>query len=299
MARKDKQSAPLLPSVSYVDILKNLACEMIDYDGVDPEVPKDFITRTLIDRGRVGFWDTDTPARGFYESRAFAARTRYRTPDKFVYYTGAGERSFDITTAQGARDIRANATATPLLDTFKRYAHMLEICDRSIIANTRAQVFGRIIKADGHTAKDSATLEMLLDKLESGKPLVLDADTVAALGNLEPVDISIPYTAPAVIAAKGAIWSEAVKMIGSVAQNQYRRERTQTAEVDAAIGESIDLVYILIDTFNADCERQNITARDGTPTRARFNGYAAKFDTEPVEPAQTPQEPQEGGGGNG
>lgn len=269
----------------------NMVCDQIDIPNIEQGTPKDFVIRCLIRDGHVGYLDTPDASRGHYGSRYRGQRARFGLYENFFFRSGAdGQVQFPTSAKYGARDIRANASAVPLFSFFQRCATLLDICDRSIAANIRAQIYGRVI-----TARDSDTEDKIMaviDALESGRPLVLDETEKALLASY---DISIPATFDAVIAARSAIWAEAMKRCGSVSANQYRHERTQTAEVDAAVAETIDAVYIMINTYNDDCKRQNILGTDGKPLHMVFTGYAARFDEDPEQTQATPEETEESG----
>lgn len=287
MPKEERRPRAILPYASYADDLINLACDQIAIDHLDPEVPKNFIVKTLIDRGRVGFLDRPDPSRGFYRMDIAGLPDRYDLYRHFYFYTY--ETGFYVTWYDGAREIKANATACPPRFAFERAAVLLDMADRSIAANIRAQIYGRVLTATSE--KQRAAVIALLDSVESGKPLVVTADLAEVLRS--SLDISVPVTFDKVLAARAAIWSAIVKRVGSVASEQYKRERVQTAEVDAAIGETIDSVYILINSFNEATEREGIRGADGEIIRMRYTGYAARFDD--GEPEPEPEPDPEGG----
>ena len=291
---QNRRPRSILPAYCYVDDLVNMACDLVDVENLDKSIPKNYIARSLVETGGVGFFDSKTFARGFYFARPMGQPIRYDEFDEFQFYDRGGQTSFTINRARGARYIRANAKGTPPKKILERLAIMLDLCDRSIASNIRAQILGRAV---GDKQGNKTRVETLLAAFESGLPVGMDAETLA---NLQPVDLSVQPTFDRVLAARAAIWSDAMQRVGSVAAMQYSRERTQSAEVNAYIATTIDLVYIMINTFNADCKRQNILGTDNEPLRMVYTGYAARFDDDPrvVQTTGTEAIDEEGGEDN-
>lgn len=297
MAKKDKRTeAPLLPWVDYAGDALNMAADLVAIPNLGNSVAKNFIATTLIKEGGIGFWDlpADNPARGFYRARRLFRPDRLGEWHTFDFWNGVDRGWFRITRDDGARYIRANALGSPTFPFLLRSAVMLDVADRSIAANIRAQIYGRIIKAP--TSMTDEDILAMIAAVESGKPFPLDA---AAFETLKGEDISVPFTADRVASVRSMIWSEMLKRVGSVAADHYKRERTQSAEVSASVSEAIDMVYIMINTFNDDCKRQNILGEDGKPLEMIYTGYLDRFDREPEDrkPDDRDPAPQDGGDG--
>lgn len=296
MAKKDKRiEAPLLPWVDYAGDALNMAADLVAIPNLGNSVAKNFIATTLIKEGGIGFWDlpADNPARGFYRARRLFRPDRLGEWHDFEFWNGVERGWFRINRDRGARYIRANALASPTYPFLLRSAVMLDVADRSIAANIRAQIYGRIIKAP--TSMTDEDILAMIAAVESGKPFPLDA---AAFETLKGEDISVPFTADRVASVRSMIWSDMLKRVGSVAADHYKRERTQSAEVSASVSEAIDMVYIMINTFNDDCKRQNILGDNGEPLEMIYTGYLDRFDREPEDPKPGDRDPapQEGGG---
>ena len=61
-------------------------------------------------------------------------------------------------------------------------------------------------------------------------------------------------------------------------------ERVQTSEVNANVCQASDYIYMLIDTFNKQCEQF------GLPFKMKANGTFEELYTEPDNEAEQPQE---------
>ncbi|MBQ1755509.1 MAG: hypothetical protein IIZ96_02120 [Oscillospiraceae bacterium] len=297
MAKKTNRrpDPPLLPLVDYAKDAINMAADLIAIPNLPKDTPKNFIVTTMIRDGGIGYWERpeDDPARGFYRARKILRPDRLGIWHTFDFFKGYEGGWFRVLRSEGARYVRANAEGSPTYPFLMRSAIMLDIADRSIAANIRAQIYGRVIKVPDNMTDDD--VEAMIAALESGKPFPLSS---TAFDMLRGEDISVPFTADRVAAVRSMIWGEMMKRVGSVAADHYKRERTQSAEVSASVAEAIDMVYIMINTFNDDCERQEIIGTDGKPLRMIYSGYLDRFDQEPGEdpaPERDPGAPEEGG----
>lgn len=260
----------------YVNEFVNTACDMVDITGLSPDVPKAFIIKSLIKKGRVAYLERNDDSRGWYN----AAPAPAKQPNRYGYYDtlfltqSNGLKGFYATVADGVKEIRANAEAYPLFITYQKYATQLALCDRAINANLRASIMTRMLTATDETQKEE--LQIALSEMEDGLPLIVTDDIRHAF---EASDLSTDFIAREIIDVRSAIWADAAVRLGTISGNQYKKERVQSAEVDASVAETIDSVYIMVNTFNEDCER------NGLPFRMVFTGYAARYDT-PEEPTE-------------
>ena len=86
-----------------------------------------------------------------------------------------------------------------------------------------------------------------------------------------------PFVADKIQEQKKIIRNEFLTRIGILTANSSKRERVQTAEIEAGIGETVDLIYTVIDYWNKQNEQY------GLPYTMEFNGtteayYAPKYD---------------------
>ena len=57
---------------------------------------------------------------------------------------------------------------------------------------------------------------------------------------------------------KGEFKNELLTKLGIMNANTDKRERVQVGEVNATLGQCLDYLYLLIDTFNKQCETYEI-----------------------------------------
>lgn len=281
MAKKNRRSVPATvadveryPATGadverYMNEFINTACDMVDIDGLSPDVPKGFIIRSLIRDGRVAYLDRNDPSAGWYNAQKSGEPNRYGYYDTLYLTEASGINGFYATVRDGVREIRANATAYPPFLLYEKYTKQLSLCDRAITANIRASILSRILPVDDASKRTS--VEIALQDVEEGLPIVVDGmDVMEAF--MKSSDISTTFIADRLIGVRSAIWSDAAVRLGTISGNQYKKERVQSAEVDASVAETIDAVYVMINTFNEDCQRH------GLPFRMHYTGYAARYD---------------------
>lgn len=295
MARKQKNNEMAIYTGAIENAILNFACAMVRCertDGKPDHIPNGWAVRNLIKYGMIGYLHSATEAEGLYRVAKIADRDRYGTPRMVNAQTDAtGSAPFVVrTTVPGETEdgtmsiIRANATASPPFATIQRYAEMIAKGEFHVNVNLLASLRSQIVSIPG---EQSADFDLIMENAMCGFPTKITPDL---LSQMDTIDISVPLDAPQVYNLTLQLWASALKQFGGVTPESYKAERTQTAEVDATIAQSIDNVYILIDQANADCKRQNV------PLRFVYAGYGAVYDrTEEISsPSQeTPMEEQE------
>jgi len=266
---KMRSSCPDLTGIEYVQEFINTIIDMVNIQGLEKEVPKSFIIKALLEGGRCGFYDKEGPTRGFYKFAPGSIPDRYGIYNNGTLSNAAGVSFY---AKRDVIEIRANPERRPIMLDFLKYGRQLAACDLAIEANVRASTWGRLLTYANEKDKDAILLAF--NDTQLGLPTMISE---ALRRSFDNSDISVPFVAPQIKGVQAAIYSDAQRRIGTVSGNQYKKERVQSAEVDASIAETIDSIYIMIDTFNEDCER------GGLPYRMEYNGYAAKYDEDGQE----------------
>lgn len=278
-----------LPDASAVTLqIANFAASMIDIVSDDPainEAPRGWALVNLFRYGSIGFYDADSPAlRGWWVTMGFDRRNRYGQPVRVECRTDKTGSAAMFKTAEydpqkrGMKILRANPLMVPPLIAMQEDAKRIERAYSLLDANLRAAKRTQILTCEKN--QKDAVLEVLADQ-EEGEVSVLDR---AALSEIGTVDISVPFAGGDIHAMINNLWADALRRWGGVTPPQYKAERTQSAEVAASVAESIDNIYIILDTLNSDAKRL------GVPARFVYRGYGATFDNGPEE---TPDEQQD------
>lgn len=258
-----------------------LTAELVDFatcqvqavkggEASETDPPPAWIVRNLIKYGSLAYVPDSHPLAGWYIPNAGGIVDRYARPEIVYARTQATSmRVIPMNTvfAGGeARILRANPAARPPVRTIARYAQLLEACDVSLLANIVGSMRTQII---GAPKKLRDTVMCMLDDARNGLPSVV---TDEQLSQLSTLDVSVPFNGTEIHALRQAIYSDALRHFGGITPTQYKRERVQTAEVDASVAESIDNVYIMIDTFNEDAAAQ------GVPWKLKYVGEGASYE---------------------
>ena len=83
---------------------------------------------------------------------------------------------------------------------------------------------------------------------------------------LKAISVNTPYLVDKFEQARDAERDTLLNKLGILTSNVNKRERVQSAEVNATLGQATDYIYLLIDTFNKQCETYAL------PFEMKFNG---------------------------
>lgn len=251
-------------------------------DGQDDPVPPGWIVENLIRSGILGYKHAWDASEGWYLIGQCEEKNRYGEPFYVEARTQASRQHPQRlrTDTDGIRRntvsiVSANVTGTPPIHTIERYAKIIAVLDTLIFTNALAASRTQII---GGNRKQFATLRSMFDDIAEGLPSFIDQEIA---NTIQRVDISVPFIGNDVYTLRTNMYNELLNMWGGLAPTAYKAERTQSAEVSAMVGNSIDNVYIMIDSVNRDC-------MDGeVPYKLVYTGYGARFDVSPAtEPEQ-------------
>ena len=96
---------------------------------------------------------------------------------------------------------------------------------------------------------------------------MLSKSTSTPLGDgLKAIDIGVNYLVDKFSEARDTERDVLLTKLGILTANTDKKERVQSAEVNASLGQASDYIYLLIDTFNKQCESY------GIPYKMLFNG---------------------------
>lgn len=247
-------------------------------DGVEGKDPPDgWVQNNLIRDGRCGFLDGDGAEGGFYvvngageTGYAKGPVKRYDVP-RYVFAKASrtGEQTPFLVNTNKMHIIRANPMSYPPIISIRRYAALIAQCYTALAVNLRASMKAQMIGCD---PKQKDNIEDFLMDVYGGAAFgVFENSGLEAVSQL---DISVDFRGQEIHDLLRTLEGDAHREIGGVTPPQFKAERTQSAEVSAAIGETIDFVNLLINTANADLEAC------GAPYEFYNRGFSARFDDE-------------------
>ena len=75
---------------------------------------------------------------------------------------------------------------------------------------------------------------------------------------MKVLNLQVQFLADKFNVLKGEFKNELLTKLGIMNANTDKRERVQVGEVNATLGQCLDYLYLLIDTFNKQCETYEI-----------------------------------------
>lgn len=219
-----------------------------------------FIKHALFEQGQVGYrrnpvlWANisgqDVDAYGFPVRATFT--TANGTPFNVeLSYDQAGTNYI----------ILANEQVYPLVTSIWTTCEVLAQLDVSIHQNAKAVRVPRLIAApDGDEAEDlKLSLLYANSQIEEGVPVVKVNEMLGK--SLQNIDLRVDLIADRILLVKTEIRNQLLTRIGVLTANSDKKERVQVGEVQAHVGECVDSIYTIIDSFNRQCKDYGIDSK--------------------------------------
>ena len=248
----------------YLNLLLN-AVKIVDKGSGNPlpYVAETFAKRTLFERGSVGY---DKLAGHFYYVYGMGLDAYGRpttlemvTADGFTFQRPA---SYDAN-PDGAYKIDGLPNADISMgDIIEEATDFMTNCDIAARQNLEACKTPYIVVCK------SDELRLSFDQALQQKALGQAAIVVSPdLGEgLKAISVSTPYLVDKFTEARDTERDHLLTKLGILTANINKKERVQSAEVNSTLGQASDYVYLLIDTFNKQCETY------GLPFEMKYNG---------------------------
>lgn len=246
----------------YLNLLANeIAIERTDGEEADFNAEA-FAKRDLIERGQVGF---DKLTNKFYHVRGHEVND-YGNPVSLSLTTARGRTltrpaSYDGN-PDGAYLIRAYPFGFALGGLIREATDFMANCDVAMRQNLEACKTPYVLVCkDQNLAK---SFQEAVEQKQRGQAVVM---VTPELGDgLKAVDIGVQYLVDRFAEARDAEANSLLTKLGVLTANTDKRERVQSAEVNATIGQASDYIYLMIDTFNKQCKTYAL------PFEMKYNG---------------------------
>lgn len=108
------------------------------------------------------------------------------------------------------------------------------------------------------------SFETALQQKQTGQAVVVVSEELG--DGLKAVDIGVTYLVDRFAEARDTERDTLLTKLGILTANIDKKERVQSAEVNATLGQASDYIYMLIDNFNKQCDSY------GLPYKMVFNG---------------------------
>lgn len=176
-------------------------------------------------------------------------------PTKLVFVTANGKtwtrEAYYENKEDGAYLIKALPTATMTMSSLiKETTDFMTNCDVAMRQNLEACKTPYIVVCKDEDLRLS--FEQAIQQKQNGQAVVVVSEQLG--DGLKAIDIGVTYLVDKFSEARDQERDTLLNKLGIMTANINKRERVQSAEVNATIGQATDYIYLLIDTFNKQCE---------------------------------------------
>jgi len=238
-----------------------------------------FAKRSLIERGAVGY---DKVIDRFYYVYGEGIN-ELGNPVTLVMVTANGKTFTRVASYDDNKDgaylIKAYPFGFSIAAMIRETTDFMTNCDVAMRQNLEACKTPYIVVCRDDNLRLS--FEQALQQKQQGQAALVVSEELG--DGLKAVDITTDYLVDKFREARDAERDTLLNKLGILTSNINKRERVQSAEVNATLGQASDYIYLLIDTFNKQCESY------GLPFEMKFNGsmeeiyLADEPDTSPAD----------------
>ena len=232
----------------------NLLCNQVAITDENGEAidfnAERFAKRALFDSGVLGY---DKLTKRFYYAFGHEIN-EYGNPVSATFRTANGHTLTRVLSYDNNPDGAYILTAYPfqfsLAQMIRATTDFMANCDVAMSQNLEACKTPYIVVCKDDKLRLS--FEQAIERKEGGQAYVLVSEELG--DGLKSVDIGVNYLVDKFAMARDTEKQDLLTKLGMLTANTDKRERVQTAEVNAGLGQATDYIYLLIDTFNKQCE---------------------------------------------
>ena len=246
----------------YFNLLMN-AVEVVSAQGeaIDYEV-ETFLKRGLFENGAMGF-DKLTAQWYFVYGQGL---NEYGNPTSLIFVTANGRTftrpAYYTNEEDGAYKVDALPVCMSMAQLIKETTDFMQNCDLAMRQNLEACKTPYIVVCKNEDLRLS--FEQALQQKILGQACIVVSEDLG--DGLKAVDIGVNYLVDKFSEARDTERDTLLTKLGILTANTDKKERVQSAEVNASLGQASDYIYLLIDNFNKQC------ATYGLPFMMQFNG---------------------------
>lgn len=259
----EKRNSPFLEYTEYINLLMN-AIKIERTDGkIIPFTQERLIKLYLIENGCCCYdkltkkWSgafgigKNEEGMPFSINVVFMNGTTYSRP-----------ASYDAEDETGAYFILATPDFLNFGDMIQETTSFISTCNDAIFQNVNAikTPFIGICKDNNLLL----SIEQAIEQQQEGRPVLVVSEELGE--SLKGVATNTQYVADKIETIKNQWRDRLINKLGIMSANIDKKERVQVGEVNATIGQCVDYIYLLIDTFNKQMKSYNI------PFIMKFNG---------------------------
>ena len=228
-----------------------------------PFVVENFVKRALFENGAVGF---DMLSQQWYYVYG-EGLDEYGQPTRLVMVTSNGKafsrRAYYEADLDGAYIIYGlpvpNITIGAIIEETTDF--MLN-CDIAMRQNLEACKTPYIVVCRDDSLRLS--FEQAIQQKQLGQAAMVVSEELG--DGLKAINVSTPYLVDKFAEARDKERDTLLNKLGILTSNINKKERVQSTEINATLGQATDYIYLLIDTFNKQAESYDL------PFEMLFNG---------------------------
>ncbi|MBQ1997060.1 MAG: hypothetical protein II238_01280 [Alphaproteobacteria bacterium] len=261
-----------LRDIEYDEFI-DLICNAVYIDGLPADVPQSFVIRKLIEHGRIGVYNN------MWLPASVAGRPNLYGISKEWFLVGENGKTFTISDDRINAVIRLRPSARPLKEWLYEESDNLAYIKMTIRANLIACQNTEVYECGNKATADE--MKTVFQKRALGMPAIFSRKEGMA-DNTKNLGSKTEFIADRLTQLYVENKNRVKERLGILTANSEKRERVQSLEITASVGEIVDSIYTFIDTFNEDAKFY------GIPQRMRLNGtiedlYANAMYTEDGE----------------
>lgn len=181
---------------------------------------------------------------------------------------GRHKYDFENENENSWRILLATPSITCLFEEALKAANDLADCDVGIMQNIRA------VRTPAFWVTDNSdfilSVKSAVQDTENGNTnVILEKNLSSVLSSMKN---ETPFIADKIQEQKKIIRNEFLTRIGILTANSSKRERVQTMEIEAGVGEAVDLIYTVIDYWNKQMKQYGLEKYKMT-----FNGTTETY----------------------
>lgn len=243
-----------------------------------PFVVENFVKRALFENGAAGY-DKITKQWYFVYGEGL---DEYGKPTRLNLVTANGKmfsrKAYYDKDEDGAYEVLGLPIGNFTIGSIVKYTtDFMQNCDVAMSQNLEACKTPYIVVCRDDNLRLSFE-QAIQQKLLGQAAMVVNEE----LGDgLKAISINTPFLVDKFEQVRDAERDTLLNKLGILTSNVNKRERVQSAEVNATLGQATDYIYLLIDTFNKQCESYDL------PFEMQFNGSMEEIYLEDGEEPKT------------
>ena len=247
----------------YLNLLMNAVkvVSALDDKPLNYEV-ETFLKRGLFENGAMGY---DKLTQQWYYVYG-QGLNEFGNPTSLIFVTANGKTitrdAYYDNNVDGAYKIDALPINMSMAQLIKECTDFMTNCDVAMRQNLEACKTPYIVVCKNEDLRLS--FETALQQKILGQACIVVSEDLG--DGLKAVDVGVNYLVDKFAEARDTERDVLLTKLGILTANTDKKERVQSAEVNASLGQASDYIYLLIDTFNKQCEAYDL------PFKMVFNG---------------------------